>query len=144
MNHNDLIDIGIKWLQKPYKNCSPIGHAACSVVLNELVTQAQEIPDAIGFSGDKTIVLEAKTSLSDFRADAKKAWRIKDSLGMGALRYYICVDGLIPVDEVSDNWGLLYVKNNIVSVIKDSKTFEERQWKKEMMMLLSYIRRIKR
>lgn len=142
MTHDELIQVGIKWLKRPYRNCDTSGHSACSVVLAELVTHAQEIPDVIGFAGHKTIVLEAKASISDFRADAKKPWRQVDFMGMGALRYFICEDGLIPLVEVPEKWGLLYVLGNKVKVVKDAHVFDERQWRNEIMMLLSHIRRI--
>ncbi|WP_318493427.1 hypothetical protein [Photobacterium leiognathi] len=80
-----------------------------------------EIPDAFGLKtadGTETIVIEAKTSRSDFFADQKKIFRQNSKLGMGNFRYYICPEDLIQPHELPPKWGLIYVgKRGKVSVI---------------------------
>jgi hypothetical protein len=142
MTHSELIESGEKWLKRPYKNCLSTGHSACSLVLIELVTIAGEIPDCIGFNYHSSIVLEAKTSLSDFYADAKKHWRIYPDYGMGDQRFFICEENIIPVEKVNNGWGLLNVIGKKIIVVKDSAIFNANK-KNEILMLLSYIRRNK-
>lgn len=66
MSHEDLIDRAVRWLY---------GTKNCNVVLAENASCA-EIPDAIGWGtswkAHGSIVVECKTSLSDFHADKKK------------------------------------------------------------------------
>lgn len=62
--HRELCEIAERWL---------LGSQRCRVAIAEpncIVTDEQ--PDAIGFSGEKSVLVEAKTSLNDFRADLKK------------------------------------------------------------------------
>jgi hypothetical protein len=78
MTHEELVAAARKWLAKPYASCrSEYGHSGCSVIVTELVAASKtgEIPDALGFQGcraDYTVLVECKTSYSDFLADQKK------------------------------------------------------------------------
>ena len=54
-----------------------------------------------------SVVVEVKTSRSDFLADRKKAHRVEG--GMGTYRYFLCPTDVIRVDELPQGWGLLYV-----------------------------------
>jgi len=100
MKHYQLVESGFKWLTK----------FGCAFVFKELVTSAKETPDVIGFKGSATILIECKTSRSDFKSDAKKVFRQLPAEGMGRFRFYLCPEGLIKVEELPKNWGLLYVK----------------------------------
>lgn len=108
MTHNELSALAVKWLKRPN---SQGGHG-CLIACAELRSGWNgEIPDAIGFrlSGNtpQSVVVEAKTSRSDFLADKAKPHRIAD--GMGNYRYFICPENLIKPDELPDGWGLLWV-----------------------------------
>ncbi|RLC67765.1 MAG: hypothetical protein DRH97_04405 [Chloroflexi bacterium] len=102
MTHDELIERAIKWLY---------GTERCWAVLSEVHSNAREIPDAIGwqFGGRVSILVECKTSRSDFFADAHHKFAHRDYLGMGNYRYYMTVPGLVKVEELPEKWGLLEV-----------------------------------
>ncbi len=70
MKHSDLVKEAKKWLINA-KGCNPVfcekGSSGCA-----------EIPDAIGWTTDKCIVVECKVSKSDFLANNKKTLRLGD------------------------------------------------------------------
>ncbi|NVL49910.1 adenylosuccinate synthase [Pseudomonas syringae pv. actinidiae] len=70
------------------------------------------MPDAIGFRAVlddvETVVVEVKTSRSDFLADRKKPHR-SEGEGMGLFRYFMCPEGLISPTELPPRWGLIYI-----------------------------------
>lgn len=100
--HKDIVEIAYKWVLK---------NASCGVAFKELSCVATgEIADVIGFGAwDRSVLVEVKTSRSDFLADKKKSFRIESHKGMGSVRYYCCPKGLIGKDELPTGWGLLYV-----------------------------------
>jgi hypothetical protein len=111
--HQELCSIAVRWLKRPV---SSNGHA-CHIAIPEPRSRNGESPDAIGFrSGyahDRytgTIVVECKTSRSDFLADHKKPWR-EAGKGMGRYRYYMCPEGLIKPHELPPKWGLVEVNH---------------------------------
>jgi len=71
--HKELVQRASKWLQNS---------ASCPVVLYE-ARGAYEIPDAIGWKahGNQSIVIECKTSISDFKKDQEKRARKVKSMG---------------------------------------------------------------
>jgi hypothetical protein len=77
------------------------------VVITEISTQQQEVPDAIGWC-PAPVVVEAKVSRSDFLKDAKKPWRETPDIGLGVLRYYLSPPGIIEKSDLPPNWGLLW------------------------------------
>lgn len=100
MNHAELCSRAVRWLRRS---------AGCSVVLTELASNAREIPDAIGWRGGKSILIEAKVSRSDFLRDAKKLHRTGDGRGMGGWRFYMAPIGILTAQEIPHGWGLLEV-----------------------------------
>lgn len=125
--HKSLCCLGARWLMRNHK---------CRSVLVERGSFCAEMPDVIGFYADRSYVIEAKTSRSDFLADAKKPHRIDG--GMGQFRYFICPKGLISPDEVPDGWGLLYVsEKGMIKLIKQSEQFITRDKDSEFLMLTS-------
>lgn len=140
-DHSRLVEYGRKWLNRPNKNAVRYGHGKCSTILCELVTIAGEIPDVIGWEGNRSILIEAKTSKADFFKDKNKPWRIVAELGMGDIRYFIADKGIIPVDKLPDKWGLLEVSDGRIEVTKDAEHIGGNK-NHEIIMLLSHIRRI--
>ena len=141
MKHAELVEIAAKWL-KSY---------GCYVVLKELVTWARETPDAIGWNSDLSILIECKTSRSDFFRDSEKHFREHPEKGMGIVRFYMCKEGLIKPDEVPEKWGLLWVTKK--GKVKRAKCFKgknvgmgyrhtEFNYNDEITMLCSCIRRM--
>lgn len=99
MGHQELTEIAKKWVLKQKWSIAAVEQKSC----------AAEIPDVIGFSSSDSVVVECKASRADFKADAKKPWRIYSAEGMGKYRFYLCPEGLIKPEELPNNWGLIYV-----------------------------------
>lgn len=110
--HSDLVDKAAQWVSKRFN--VTIKEKCCGF----------EIPDVVGISLSKSIMVECKVSRSDFHADKKKFSRARpDSYDcmLGNYRVYCCPAGMLVEDDVPDDWGLLEVypsgflklKNNI-------------------------------
>lgn len=112
-NHRELCEIAYKWMFR----CKSQRGPGCVLALVETKSGfTGEVPDVIGWrvaygkpSAFDCVVVEVKTSLSDFLADAKKPHRIDPSSGMGVYRYYFAPAGVIPLESLPANWGLVEV-----------------------------------
>lgn len=98
ISHKELVDKGAKWLK----------NIGCGVVLQELkaFTNTGEIPDIIGWKDNNTILIECKTSLTDFKADIKKRFRY-GCVGLGHWRFYLVPVDIITIDILPSEWGLI-------------------------------------
>jgi hypothetical protein len=136
MTHDELIEIGRKWLLKPWL------HSVCSVVITDLTTGATETPDVLGWNSHQSILVECKCSRSDFKADSKKYFRQIPSEGVGRFRYYLAPKDMIKPHEVPGGWGLIEVDNKRgVRVEKSSDMFAANE-RNEIAILLSLLRRL--
>ena len=81
ISHAELVNRAMRWLQNTKK---------CAVVLSEVCAwSTDEIPDAIGWRPNgESILVECKTSRSDFLADKNKKVH-KGFRGMGGHRYFM-------------------------------------------------------
>ena len=114
MTHNELCLLATRFIKRNgYK-----------FAISEMRSATDEIPDAIGFKCGSSMLVECKVSVSDFKADAKKPYRIKQELGMGNYRYYLCPEGLIKPDYLPKGWGLIYEKKGRLKQIIGSSHFE--------------------
>ncbi|KAA0888733.1 hypothetical protein [Oryzomonas rubra] len=101
VTHKELVKIAEKWL---------LGTRKCSFAFTELVTMGtDEIPDALGFRDGHSILIECKTSRSDFLADKKKIFRRNPRLGVGTFRLFLCPEGVIRREDLPARWGLIWV-----------------------------------
>jgi len=110
MNHIYLCERAVQWLRGT-KRCSP---AFCGI------GSTAELPDAIGWSSNGSIVVECKTSYEDFLRDARK----KHSRRMGDRRYFMCQPGVIPVQKIEErhpDHGLVYVLGRKVLIIREAQ-----------------------
>lgn len=99
--HRKLVEIAYRWV---LANCS------VGVAFKEIKSLSGEIADVIAFGGSgHSILIEVKTSRSDFLSDKKKPHRKNPSEGMGTQRFYCCPEGLIKKEELPHGWGLIYV-----------------------------------
>ena len=157
MKHYELVERAAKWLA-----------VRCPVVITEMTTSAGETPDAIGFSVHRSILIECKTSMADFRRDAKKPSRRRQQLAgdapwpdtaasrwwasaLGDKRYYAVpfdiADKVGAVLESEDSaWGLLSPPNDksiVLRVRREARDNHERNthWR-EVAMLVSALRRV--
>jgi len=142
--HDELVKRAGQWLKS----------FGCSVALMELVasTTSGEIPDAIGWKGGHSVLIECKTNRSDFLSDKRKRFRRFPDTGMGCYRLYLCPPDVIKVKDLPDGWGLLYTngkrikrivapKGNYFPHDGDVKPFYDRSLLNEVSMLVSALRR---
>lgn len=107
--HEQLVKRGANWL---------LNHG-CSVVLMEPGARFGESPDVIGWHrGYFSTLIECKTSMSDFKNDAKKPHRKFPELGAGVVRYYLAPKGLLSPSVIPFDWGLLEAHKTIIKVVK--------------------------
>lgn len=145
ITHERLVRAAKEWLR---------GTKHCRVVATELSCTSGETPDAIGWGYlGESILVECKTSRSDFKADQKKTHRHWG--GVGKERWYFTTRGLVRPKEVPKGWGLAeyrrseHAKGYYVRVIvkpgpEEAKALTEDEmfgelWriKKERQMLVS-------
>lgn len=132
--HQELSRLAFRWLI----------NQGCVVVTSELAVSVAEKPDALGWRSDgKTILVEAKVSISDMRADASKRFRLMPEFGVGMLRYYAVSREIKDkaLELLPQGWGLLVPRGGGLGVEVESKPFD-RDEAHETKMLLSIIRRI--
>jgi len=98
MTHSELVDRAGIWLKNTFN---------CRVVLKELVayTRYGETPDVIGWIGNRSILVECKTSVADYRKDLKKVFRY-GARGLGNYRFYLTGPDLLKSEELLEGWGL--------------------------------------
>lgn len=105
--HKILVNAAYHWALK---------NGGCGVAFKELRSHAcnGEHPDVIGFGAwGYSIVIECKSSRSDFYADQKKSFRQNPALGMGTQRFYCCPTGLLKPNDLPEGWGLIYVNEKL-------------------------------
>lgn len=152
--HQQLCDIAVRWLKRPINSN---GHG-CQIAISEPKARSGESPDAVGFkSGSSTeffagcVVVECKTSRSDFLVDKKKPWR-KANQGIGKFRYFMCPENLIKVDELPAAWGLIYVNQRghckvVAGALHDQSTADlyahtSRDFNSEQSLLIDWLSRV--
>lgn len=131
LSHKELVSRACKWLQ---------GSAHCPVVLYEAKGD-YEIPDAIGWKrhGHESILIECKTTYSDFKKDAEKISRkVK---GMGMYRYFLTPKNLVKAEELPEKWGLLEIREYQVRLIKKAEQFDNVSFREEMGLMYTALHR---
>lgn len=133
-SHAELVDAARRWL----RDCPVV------VICSEVASVAGETPDAIGWSGGASWLVECKTSRSDFKTDARKPWRRNPEDGMGGYRYYLAPKGLLAVSELPPGWGLLeYHAGKVREVHKAVyRVPGKRSARGEIALLVSVLRRV--
>ena len=142
MTHDDLVVRAGRWLRNTIH---------CGVVFEEMVSIITEIPDAIGWVGGRSILIECKTSTSDFRAGLKKWHRSHGSkTALGMWRFYLSLPGVIPHTEVPEGWGLYEIHGRSVVFVAGIKYANmkpppfESNIHKERIMMLTALRKAQR
>jgi hypothetical protein len=128
--HQQLVVAGRAWLER-----------RCSVVIAEMASQWEE-PDVIGWQREGSTLIECKASRADYRADVAKLFRTQTSTAMGRCRYYLVPTGLVTVDELYPEWGLLEWNGRWVKKVREAPPQAVYGWQYEMRLLLSALRRI--
>ena len=133
MNHQDLVHKAVSWLKNSRH---------CGVVLWERSSSCSETPDAIGWNGGNSVLLECKASRQDFLCDKHKTHRENPKSGMGRWRYYFTRSGLIdPAELEASGWGLLEWRSKVFKV-RESKDFYPYSQISELRLLTSELRLI--
>jgi len=139
--HKEITVIATKWLKKHRNN---IVIPNCRTVASEISSNVNsgEIPDLIGWCSWTSILIEVKISRNDFLKDNKKLFRKMPTLGMGEFRYFICPKDLIKIEEIPEDWGLLYFDEN--EEIKTEKLAKRQKanLEGERTILLSLLSRV--
>jgi hypothetical protein len=136
IRHSDLVEIARKWL---------VNKQRCPIVLTELSTSSGETPDAIGWYRGNSILIECKASITDFKADLKKDFRITEfqDVGMGIERFYLTPKGLLDPNIIPEGWGLLEYDGKHIKRIKIPDIHRKNcDRQSEILLLCSAIRRI--
>ena len=155
--HYKLCCEGAKWLYRKKWNHEKCKNRACfateacgaclwyKYVAVELNTYQNEQTDVWGIgSFNYSVVIEVKTSHSDFLADKKK-WCRSDvaeekNKQAGRHRWYLCPEGVIKKEELPDKWGLLYWDGKKVYPVKAPRQFDNTA-AADMAILTSILRR---
>lgn len=119
ITHADLVERAIRWLKNSQR---------CHLVLSESHSYYTfETPDAIGFKGNVSTLIECKTSINDFYKDRNKIFRKRPEMGMGVYRYYLTPKNLININKLSKKWGLLEVRGKVIRKIKGAEMFDSQK-----------------
>lgn len=109
MTHSELVNISYKYMLK---------HFSCGIAFKEIKTISSECADVIGFgSYQHSILFEIKVSRSDFLADKKKPFRNHPEKGIGRYRFYVCPKGMININDLPDQWGLIWELEGKLEVV---------------------------
>jgi hypothetical protein len=106
---------------------------------------ASEIPDAIGWtSGGGSILIECKSSKSDFNVDQHKTSRRLPQYGMGNRRFYLVPPDILNhvLESCPDGWGVLVCYKTRVEFRSKGEFVKDVNKVKEMGLLISSLRRI--
>lgn len=143
MTHAELVERAKKWMLSGYKDSNRHRQVKCGFVLTEPSNPSSEIPDAIGWTRYRSVLVECKVSRSDFLSDKKKPHRQCSAIGMGSFRFYFCQPGIINVEDLPEKWGLAWCYPKIVKVKKLPEEFDHVQvLLQERVMIYSVMRRI--
>lgn len=154
ITHDDLVSRAKTFL---------VNDLGCGFAFTEFHTSVislHGVPDGIGFRqrGQCSVLIECKTSRSDFHRDRKKPHRQNDSPGLGNVRFYMAPRGLVTPNEVPGGWGLIEVYEHAGRLaakrthgyrgqIRKDYTEESNYWhesnkKAERAMMYSALRRL--
>ena len=130
-SHAELVALAAAWLRTN----------GCAVVITELVSGG-ETPDAIGWKGRFSAMIECKATRSDFLRDRRKFSRRYPEIGLGTARYYLAPKGLIGPEELPQKWGLIEVNEKNKTRRKRKAEPLPKNGLAEIGILISCIRRI--
>jgi hypothetical protein len=131
VTHAELVDRAATWLRSAWR---------CRVVITEMAGGSQ-VPDAIGWTGFASILVECKTSRGDFANDGKKYHRRAGRL-MGNYRFYLTEAGLLAPDEIPGRWGLAEIRGRRIVKVKQIACDGDAGWRDERALLVSCLQRL--
>jgi hypothetical protein len=104
VTHADLVVIAERWLRNA---------KGCRVVLTERASACSQVPDAIGWHGRQSHLVEVKSSRSDFLRDKDKCSRRVPEYAMGSFRWFLAPVGIIAPLDLPEHWGLVEVAEGV-------------------------------
>jgi len=132
MSHDALVARALRWLTNTKK---------CWVATGEPVAgTAGEQPDAMGWRGMTSHLVECKTSRSDFHRDRRKFFRAYPDKGMGEFRWYLTPAGLLEPSDLPAHWGLLEARKRVIKVVVVAVR-QESDLQRERMLLAGQLRK---
>jgi len=143
MTHADLVATAVAWLRRG----TPVEHSDFPhkhvPAFAEIVTYANERPDAIGWHQGLSTVVECKASRADFFADRAKFHMASETSGMGRRRWYLVPAGLVVASEVPAWCGLAYAMGRRVDAVKVAplRSIDDASAQAECLVLASAVRR---
>ena len=109
MTHKELVDLSHKFVLK---------NMSCGVAVKELKTTINEIVDVLGFGAhNHSVLLEIKVSRQDFLKDKNKPFRKNPEQGVGKYRFYCCPKNLVQIEDLPENWGLIWEDNGKLEIM---------------------------
>ncbi len=117
VTHTELVDRAAKWLSATRK---------CVLTLQEpQCYEISEYPDAIGWNvKGESILVECKTTRSDFHKDKAKACKQTGRETMGRERWFLAPVGLLTAADMPDGYGLLEAHATRVQRVCEASTDE--------------------
>lgn len=133
LTHADLVELARRWLLRRHP-----------IVCTELSNGSGEDPDAIGWQGGVSTLIECKVSASDYHSDKQKYFRKHSNLGCGDYRYFMAPSGLIKnYALIPAGWGLLEVTGKTkIRKTKQPTLFSVVNKSKELIIMASALRRV--
>ena len=131
MTHAELVRLAARWLAT----------RGAGVVITDMASGAGETPDAIGWKGRLSTLIECKASRADFRADAHKHFRRWAERAMGSWRYFLAPAGMINADDRPEGWGLLEPRGGGVRLVVEA-ALQHGSRCHEVELLCSALRRV--
>lgn len=122
-DHDRLVELACRWLKSK----------GCGVVFSDrlrFVSTSPERPDAIGWRDNLSILVECKTSRSDFLRDFSKSFRTSEA-GMGDWRFLLAPKGVVDESELLEGWVLLEEVNGKVLCPSDHPKGNCLWWKEK-------------
>lgn len=109
MTHKELVDLSHKFVLK---------NMSCGFGVKELKTTINEIVDVLGFGAwNHSVLIEVKISRQDFLKDKNKPFRKNPEQGVGKYRFYCCPKNLIKVEDLPNNWGLIWEDRGKLEIV---------------------------
>lgn len=133
--HSDLVERAGRWLSTTRR---------CGLVVQEgQCWSVGEFPDAIGWMPDgRSILVECKTSRSDFHADKRKISKQSGRETMGRERWYLTPRGLLSPEDLPDGYGLLETRGkHLKRVVRADETERPGRQEAELPLLISAARK---
>lgn len=139
INHSELVVRGAHWLNKQASN---IKYRSNFVVTEFVCTGVNESPDIFGLRPYGHVLIEVKTSRSDYLRDKKKVGRNNILDQLGNFRFYLAPNGLLKPNELPERWGLLEWDGINISVTVEPVFWENADHRGTHHIYYSVLRRL--